>query len=316
MRKSFIVLSLTITILTSVVGLGQNLSQPIKGQVISLKEQSHIEGAQVRLFPMSVSRQVLSKPIQETKTDKDGHFQFCIPDTVAGSMKNFFVAAIKEGFATGLGAGDPSKPIIVELDEPWSLKGIVVDSQGEPVKKAEISLANFLVEGKNGSFCWASEMAEAAGLAACTDAKGQFRVDNLPYHSKIVIEADKTGMGIAYSPFITPVKTPADTDVKLTLYPQAHLAGIVYKKADRSPIASASTSIYPADTSSRGIPLNVMHTTTDAQGRFSFDRLAPGKYILCSGLPEGCSVQQTIDIQAGQTIDNYVLEMALESTKK
>jgi uncharacterized GH25 family protein len=150
----------------------------------------------------------------------------------------------------------------------------VVDTMGRPIKDAEVS-----VWGKNYDLDISGNTVEQLFPETKTDGEGDVCVRFEPNTTvnNIFIFAQKAGFAVGWNGVYCPVRI---TKIRIVLDRVNATAGIVTDKENR-PIAGARVTAYPVDEvmiqsaqSHLSWPDSVFTTTTDHEGRFSFDCLA------------------------------------------
>lgn len=273
----------------------------IRGRVLSFDGRP-IAGAPVVLRDRQAQSRVADV------SDEEGRYE------VAAAGLEDWIEALPDGFL-------PTVPHLVcsveqgrELDlvtvQPaGKLRGRVLDAQGRPVPGAEVVLRMPLVTSRVGSLLATSLRDELAGRASfgaqatvqgsleptrCrTDAAGRF-VATKPPEEKFVVLVSAPGL----PPGLELVEARAgDEDIEIRLAPPASLAGRVQDQEGR-PCADALLELaFPE-------PRPRHETRTDATGRYRFDGLGAGPFVLrLLERAEGsasCHVEGRID--AGQHV--------------
>lgn len=247
---------------------------PAFGRILDLEERP-LEAATVVLTPAERAASRAGEPIEVT-TDAAG--RFLVPAVAWGS---FDLTADAAGFAPatlramelpeGSGPADLGSLLLqpgVEID------GRVVDLEGAPVAAAELRFREAVGRPAPGERVRLLE-GEAAAVA---DEAGRFVVEDLAPGRPV----DLLASGEGFLPVWTlAVEAPPAEPLVITLEPAARLSGRVVDPDERG-IADAAVTVTP-----RGSPEGTVgvvarrevggrSTTTDEEGQFEVDGLAPG----------------------------------------
>ncbi|MEO0649682.1 MAG: carboxypeptidase-like regulatory domain-containing protein [Planctomycetota bacterium] len=206
------------------------------------------------------------------RTDAQGSASATIPD---GRRVRVLVRA--KGFApaspeplTLLGA-DAAPTLDVPLTTGGSVRGVLVDSEGQPAGRRRLSVT--LEEWPDGG------TALIATSGKC-DAEGRFVVENLAPGKYHLIAPEKLisplGEGTIHADFEIVEGQVTEIDIAASTKPQGTACILV----DGEPLANATIRL--SDTESAGFDrTSVYHTaTTDAQGAFTIEVAAPNRVSL------------------------------------
>ena len=233
------------------VDLGTVILEPgrrLVGQVLDGKGEE-VVGARVELGAPGVEGG------REASTDGRGRFEFLgLPATTAT------LRVRAAGFAPAKLSGVPvptEHPPTIRLDRATSLLGRVVDGAGTPIAGAEVEIRGRVATGHHG------ERRATASLraSAVSGADGRFVFDSLPSGP-----AELVAVASGYQPSIAQAVELSDqrsTEIEIVLVEGLAVPGRVRTRTGR-PLAE--TRVVVGDRAA----------TTDLEGRFVLDGLAPG----------------------------------------
>jgi protocatechuate 3,4-dioxygenase beta subunit len=230
--------------------------------------------------------------IRSVTTGPDGRFRFA--DLPRGGRFNLWID--HSGFiqlqVPGVEAPAP-KPLRIELVEARSLKGQVVDPEGQPVAGAQVALTEgtggLLVGGGFAEGSWGSSQ-------ATTDADGRFVLDRLPPRT-IRIEARATGFR---NRSLAGIQIPAEgeaTPVEIQLERGPYLEGRVLDGQGRPvprALVRAEGKVQDSGRFSFG------GTRADDEGHYEISGLEPGPHTITAQSVEGGSAARaSVEIRVG-----------------
>ncbi|MDD8050890.1 MAG: carboxypeptidase regulatory-like domain-containing protein [Verrucomicrobiota bacterium] len=214
--------------------------------------------------------------------DYGGFFFSALP---AGS---FELIASKAGYAPSAGhflrvqAGDLVSQVELQLREGGVLTGTVRDTSGQPLAQALVT-----VSGPTGSRC----------AEAVSDMLGEFRLEHLPLE---LVRITATLDGYAPSVLDQWITAPAVSEVELMLPVLGKIEGTVVRQG------VGLRGIYVTLVGEDGVHQWV---ETDASGRFVFEGLLEGAYVVMLGHSGGLSAGRTeVMIDAGHQMQAVILE--------
>ncbi|MBX3727857.1 MAG: sigma-70 family RNA polymerase sigma factor [Candidatus Sumerlaeia bacterium] len=152
----------------------------------------------------------------------------------------------------------PAEPILVRVDNPVRIEGIVLDTADAPVVAARINIASVLVEQGPDYVSRRNLYRDVVQ----SDAQGRFRaeVGNLE-HVRLSVEAS----GFAQ---VSDIRPNADGSVRIVLRASEPLRGRVVDEAGKG-LAGFRIDVYDPDASGH------FNTVSGAEGRFAIDGVQP-----------------------------------------
>jgi beta-lactamase regulating signal transducer with metallopeptidase domain/thiol-disulfide isomerase/thioredoxin/protocatechuate 3,4-dioxygenase beta subunit len=186
-------------------------------------------------------------------------------------------------------------PYDVELQRTPQIFGTVVDAGGRPVPGAQVGLkmpASRLFLLGNPSF---SSSARGATFQQ-TDAQGRFHLNTDPAAQGLVAVHEEGFAAIGTNDF--------STNLTLKLQPWGRIEGTVWE------YDKLVTNQAVWGSAANGSPSESLHTefraNTDAQGRFAFDFVPPGKYSVFRMIPMGAGSssggpREVVQVQPAKT---------------
>ncbi|WP_426748194.1 carboxypeptidase-like regulatory domain-containing protein [Myxococcus faecalis] len=172
-----------------------------------------------------------------------------------------------------VGAGEDKDLGRVVLEQGRQLSGVVRDAEGRPVAGAQV-LAGPQLLG-DGS------QAGPAPLRSISDANGSFSLVGGGEES-LTVMAEHSTRGRS-APLVVAAGTASDA-LELTLRPLAGLEGTVMNEG--RPVGNVAVVAAP-----HGSSTGRFMVMTQADGRYRFDRLAQGSYVVTAALREGPTTQ-------------------------
>jgi hypothetical protein len=194
------------------------------------------------------------------------------------------ILAEKDGLALGWANWVLKENFDVEikLDKPQVMAGRIVDDAGKPIPNAEVGIA-FMMVNKQGEPRYLISAESLEALNTRTDAEGRFSFGRIPPDataefiarkaSKATVStfnpANYQGQSLQYS--------SGQTDIKITLPPEARIEGTVVEKGTGKP----SAGIRIMATKGRNQPDFGLKPVVSAEdGKFTIDALAESTYTV------------------------------------
>lgn len=248
----------------------------------------------------------IDDPERRVVTGPDGAFEI---DGLAANT--YAVIARGEGYRAGTVSKvevDEEAPSRVEvtLEPGFTIDGIVYDPNGRPIEGAEVSagkgMVSFATEGgASYSLSWrigddGTDLALPARNVAKTDARGRFRLEGLsPGNHRLAAKHS----GWAQSETVQ--VAAGSRGVELSLRIGSTLTGRVFDPAGE-PLAGAS--VWAEGGSESG----VSRVTTDSDGAFVLNRVAPGRYRLTAEHPDYPSARSDrFEFADGEEVEPFAL---------
>lgn len=207
------------------------------------------------------------RAVRQTGTDDRGRFAF--PELPEESCA---VGARAEGWLAGPPRARDGREVRIDPDEPVTnlrltlhraagVRGRVVDGDGEPLDRADVTVVYDEVLGEAGPF--------SVTRSPALDARGAFRLDGLmPGRAELMAEHPELGVGTSRALRLDPGEIVRD--VTLRLEGGGTIAGRVLDEAG-TPVARAEVRLYAAGAS------EARRTHSDDAGRFAFDEVSGGR---------------------------------------
>jgi carboxypeptidase family protein len=218
--------------------------------------------------------------------------------------------------------------LVVPLSHGGAIAGVVRDDQGEPLFRATVIASRWVT--RHGV-----RTLERVGQTD-TDERGNYRISLLPPREYVVSArpADDTipeategahpyGFAPVYYTGATSARaassialglgeTRSNVDLSLPLVPLGKVAGTVVDAAGRH-VAGMSVTLTSAGVSEEDLQ---QHASTEANGRFAFDRVIPGSYEVSANPLAGNDV---VKVAIGRAIHfrdvNLTYEVAIEGSR-
>lgn len=175
-------------------------------------------------------------------------------------------------------------------EKPASVEGAVVNSvSGEPIRKAEVSLANGnMTEEMAAMMRLVPNAPKIPGqtvatktLSATTDSNGKFRFENVPAGTYF-LKVKKVGFGDDSKDSLIVTAGQALTKVDFKLVPHGTISGrVVDEDGDPFPTAMVTAQTYTyMGKRKRLMPLDTGQT--NSKGEFTLSKVPPGTYMLAA----------------------------------
>ncbi len=281
------------------------------GKVVDAEGKS-VAGATVRVYQWE-EEDVRARLAGEMTTKADGafSFQWYASDDPHPTGQ---VVARKDGLAVGWddwnSHRDKMTNITIPLGKPAAIFGVVVDEAGSPIAGAEVIPYPLMFAGNRYRYLTGSGLRE--WLTARTDAKGNFRIDNVPADARADLEvrAPERADMVARSPQGAFMYVPGQSDIRIVLPQEARIEGVVVNKATSQPVAGTwieAWGIHAAPGSSRAL--------SGPDGRFSLANLPGGPTmvrLVCpgTGTAEWVAEPCRVITEVGKTASNVTVAVS------
>lgn len=227
------------------------------------------------------------------------------------AANTYSVIARGEGYRAGTVTKvevDEETPSSIEitLEPGFSIEGIVYDPNGRPIEGAEVSagsgMVSFASEG-GASYSFAlrvgndgSDLALPGRNATKTDARGFFRLEGLaPGNHRLAAQH------ASWAQSETVQVAAGSRGVELSLRIGATLTGRVFDPSGE-PLAGANVGV------EGGMDSGVSRVTTDDEGAFVLNRVAPGRYRLAAEHPDFPSARsERFEFADGEEVEPFAL---------
>jgi len=249
------------------------------GIVVDSKDKP-VAGALVRLYeivwgPADDSHN--TKAVKAVTTKGDGHFHFTASLAAVG-FRIGTIAAQKEGLAIGWDSWrdiGEDQEMVIKLDEPKELTGIVVDENGEPIGGAKVSIRRLWTGQSVGDRVLSRPVAPEL-LTVMTDSRGKFTFGNLPpgVTADLIVKKEGRATVTTVDPESAnlPLRfTPGQEDIKIEMPREARIEGIVVQKDSGKSVAGVMLLASAPEQEP---------VTSKEDGTFSINALYSGKYLL------------------------------------
>ncbi|MCC6682394.1 MAG: carboxypeptidase regulatory-like domain-containing protein [Phycisphaeraceae bacterium] len=247
--------------------------------------------------------------LAQAKSDSEGQFHIEAPNLP--DYDRVLVVSRHDGLALGSWNGAMAElryPVMLRMDEPQQISGVVVDVSGQPVAGATIkAMLQWHTDGRPHVVVGDKLIPE---LMVNSDQQGGFVINAVPRGALASLAV--TGRGFAG--IVWPNRTPSipagsqDTCIELTR--EATINGVVQCHEPGQSVAGLQVSALFATSF-----LNPCRTTTDADGHFTVTGLPAGSVQLVvmseaqdQELPR-VGQAEGLTLQAGQAMDNVTIEL-------
>lgn len=252
-----------------------------------------IEGASVTLVrtaPQAGAR--FPDVVASARSGPGGRYRF---ERVEAGV--FQVAAMADGFAPGRRGGlAVEEGAVVQADVRLGsgavvLAGRVTDVGGGPVPGAVVlAVVSFAADGRSSPYL----------LRAVTDGTGAYRLASRAGAHRLRVEASGYASTEAYLHVLD------DRTRDFRLDPAARVTGRVLARGSDLPIADAEV-LLQADNDSGPRPPELDPVRTDAQGRFVFANVTPGRHLVAARKGPLASAALPVTVSATEQVDRDVI---------
>lgn len=285
--------------------LGTVVMEPealVRGRVESADGEP-LGGVAVRIVPddpFLTIIQAQTEPTPEARSAGDGWFEL-------GGLRpgeSVTLRFDRDGFETGVLRNQRAgvEPVTVSLEPTRTLTGTVVGPRGSPVPEAIVIVEESLPVELSGG-----QVADA-GLPvaiARTDDDGEFRIED--------VSGDSVNLQVRASGWqdwdrrVHPWGEEGDGSVEVVLQPAAVLEGSVFGP-DGQPVVGAEVREWAPELPEGSISYRRPLATTDGDGRYRIDDLAPGPARLEARHPASGRAVREIEAQPGDNALDFQLE--------
>jgi len=277
--------------------------------------------AKVRLYKLTVNPEAFTYDMalaKELKTKGDGAFTLKTEASQDEMSGQTIILVEKEGLALGWANWvlRADLDIEIQLDRPQVMAGKVVDDAGRPIPDAEVSIA-FMIATRQGQPRYLISAESLEPLNTRTDVEGRFSFNKIPTDATAEFTAGKTtratvttfdtenyqGQALQFS--------SGQTDIKITLPPEARIEGSIVEKATAKPAAG----IRIMATKGHNQPnFGLKPVVSGTDGKFTIDSLADGTYTLRLVTPaakEAAWIAEPVEVvaEAGKTKSGVKVEL-------
>lgn len=260
------------------ISLPRKPGKPVSGQVVG-PDGRPMPGAAINAQPAN------PEGFQEgsfQRADAQGRFHFAA--ITPGTKLTAARAALETPEPYIVNGGE--EDVVLKLSHPieFTLTGIVVDENSNPVKGAKVGLT-----------VWEGQFGTGRDDLATTDEDGRYKIPGLKPGNRYTVTAKADGFGQASQPVkLTPEEGLIGVDPLELPAATARIAGrVLDDKRKQSPVAGARVYINSGKT-------GYQTTTTDAQGRFSFKVLPNDRMLVGVEQPNARPDQPTaVNAQSG-----------------
>ncbi len=266
--------------------------QPVNSLFVSLTGDVALPPAPPGVVPptptMPLQRQAIERGAGEYRLDglKPGSYELRIEDGVNPSLA-------APGGTVHI-TPDATLAIEVVLPRQGSIRGTVVDEQGNPEPNAWVSAT----PADEELSVWARAITVRQPTRVLTDADGQFELTKLAPRARYTLRAQQP-----YDNATVVHGVEEGTNVRILLPPSGSIAGFVRDETGR-PVAHAHVSAQQHETASARI------TTSGEDGSFALERVPTGKVMLLAGHPLLGRIALPIEIAPGQEITRQSLVLS------
>ncbi|MDJ0973134.1 MAG: carboxypeptidase regulatory-like domain-containing protein [Planctomycetota bacterium] len=311
----------------------------VKGTVISADNKQPVAGATVLLDGGGWGGMMQGLP--STVTDENGQYQL-----VGVRPGNYTVVASADGFAPAraedarvtMGESGGEHTVDLDLTEAGLVKGVIVDSNGEPVAGVRVRVqqrAEPQPEGQNannrnnrrgrrgrGGSMTMRMLQNSRAVIDMTSVDGKFELRGVAAGRWVVVAESEEYVRSYSQPFRIGAGETEEVEVAMT--DGAVLAGRVVDERG-SGVRGARVRIGKLDDDQvRRVNLNAWQVdrqleatvyTTDSEGRFRIENLEPGVTAVKVEVPDHITYyRRDLRVRAGEVYDGYTISMSKGET--
>ena len=282
-----------------------------------------IAGAEVTLYVMKYATGANPYPVTQSgasTTTADGVFSFST-NVESDSRRYGYIVARKKGMAFGFAnwvMREGSENLEIELGQPNELAGIVVDENDNPVSGAEVSIT-VLVIGTSRNRRGLSGPPAMGMFTSTTDRTGRFRFTRIPADATAEFVLKKAGRATVntYRSVRSPDQklkyAPGQPGIKLTLPPEARIAGMIVEGGSGKPVPGVKVVARSSQDILSSMPTPV--AASDDNGKFSMGALIAETYVLglaqpSEGPADWIALPLEVTTEAGNTRSGIKIELS------
>lgn len=282
--------------------------------------------AKVGLYRLSLDSTVFSYDVeldQELTTEDDGAFRFEEDLDESHLTGQRIVFARKEGSAPGWANWRIAKDkenVQIKLGPPRTLAGTVTDESDNAIADARVSVLVLMTPKMPGDDAPRHLLGQVARkwFATHTDADGKFVFDHIPADATAELLVEKQGRATisTFDPTSYRGETlqfsAGETDIKLTMPPEATIEGIVVEKGTDKPVAGVQLMV----TRGRNQPnFGMKPVVSGEDGTFVFGALTGGEHVVQlvpvrEELADWVAEPVEVTAQTGQTTSDVEVEVS------
>ncbi len=309
---------LLVTLVTGLSAAQESKSLTLSGKVLD-PDNTPAEGALVRLFELTYNdmlRDYETLAIRECKTSSDGTFTFETDREFEGGYRYGVILATSPKWAMGWANWRITQDdqVEIQLGRPGSLAGVVVDEQGKPVSDANVKIT-YLLAKSGGDRRYFMARGDLDDVTTTTDAEGRFSFKGIPLETTAELLVTRPGRATIDTRLSNPggdtlQYAVGQTDIRLTQPMESRIEGQV--TSDGKAVEGIGLMVTNASNRSMAGHKPVI---SDADGRFTFDALTEGAYVIQIVQPrEGLSDWVAPDVQAtvgsGQVLRDVTVQLS------
>ncbi|MEN6625954.1 MAG: carboxypeptidase regulatory-like domain-containing protein [Candidatus Sumerlaeia bacterium] len=311
MRRLILLAGLAVWMIAFAVAADEP-SKKIEGAVMDA-DKKPLAGAEVTLYEYAY-KALQSTLVKTVKTGEDGKFSLestINPNDPIGQKYNIIQVA-KPGLAwrtTHVSGREEATPLTMILFKPAVFVGQVVNKKGEPVTGAKVYPTAYKQGASEDETISVHVTPGMDAFMATTDGQGRFRFEQLPAEAKVGVTVDHPDYArFGNNPYQGGFEAGTE-DQKIELAPAGSISGRILDENSK-PVAGVRVSCYARNSGGGMVPV-----VSDADGRYTIDRLSPANYTLASqsmseeGAPKGLMMQRSgVEVAEGQKLEGIDLK--------
>jgi uncharacterized GH25 family protein len=201
----------------------------------------------------------------------------------------------------------------VQLAPGGSIRGLVVDPQGEPIADAEVQTAG---ADRDGLLFRGGRPGDVGAAGAVTAADGSFTLEDLAPGVALDVIVTHPGYGPGGAPGVA---VPSEAPIRIVLQPVSRVSGHVLGP-DGKPVAGASVALNESPRRLGGAffqaPSRHLHEgVTDDEGAFVFADVAPGPFQMSASAPGHQRAElRGLEVKPGQDLSGIAIQLPAGAT--